>query len=191
MSVAVAQAASATHTRAGERGVHARDGQFRMMCSSAIVPACVWLAKTRWQENASQVNLEIHLRHARAFPGAASAGSEQRMQASAATAAAAAEAVAMESSDSDSCTEDDDAQPAQQWTRATAQNLSLSCVACRQHLRRDFLWEAKVHRARMIWGSFLVGLTRPEFSRMFRMDHATFESVVERLSHRLQRLFAV
>ena len=44
-------------------------------------------------------------------------------------------AVAMESSDLDSSTEDDDA-------RATAQNLSLSCVACRQHLRRVFLWEA-------------------------------------------------
>ena len=39
MSVAVAQAASATHTRAGERGVQARHGQFRMMCSCAIVPA--------------------------------------------------------------------------------------------------------------------------------------------------------
>ena len=35
MSVAVAQAASATHTMAGERGVQARHGQFRIMCSSA------------------------------------------------------------------------------------------------------------------------------------------------------------
>jgi len=41
----------------------------------------------------------------------------------------------------------------------------------------------------MIWGSFLGGLTRPEFSRMVRMDHATFEFVVERLSQRLQRDF--
>ena len=41
----------------------------------------------------------------------------------------------------------------------------------------------------MIWGSFLGGLTRSEFSRMFRMDHATFEFVVERLSPRLQRDF--
>ena len=39
MSVAVAQAASATHTRAGEQGVQARHGQFRMMCSCVIVPA--------------------------------------------------------------------------------------------------------------------------------------------------------
>ena len=79
---------------------------------------------------------------------------------------------------------------AKQWTRATAQNLSLSCVACGQHLRRVFLWEARmVHRERMIWGSFLGGLTRPEFSRMFRMDHATFEFVVERLSPWSQRDF--
>ena len=41
----------------------------------------------------------------------------------------------------------------------------------------------------MIWGSFLGGLTRPEVSQMFRMDHATFEFVVERLSPRLQRDF--
>ena len=45
MSVAVAQAASATHTRAGERGVQARHGQFCMMCSSAIVPATPTSAK--------------------------------------------------------------------------------------------------------------------------------------------------
>jgi len=41
----------------------------------------------------------------------------------------------------------------------------------------------------MVLGSFLGGLTRPEFSRMFRMDHTTFEFVVERLSPRLQRDF--
>jgi len=45
MSVTVAQAASATHTRAGERGVQARHGQFRMMCSCAIVPATPTSAK--------------------------------------------------------------------------------------------------------------------------------------------------
>jgi len=39
MSVAVVQAASATHTRVGEQGVQARHGQFRMMYSCAIVPA--------------------------------------------------------------------------------------------------------------------------------------------------------
>ena len=37
MLVTVAQAASANHTMAGERGVQARHGQFRMMCSCEIV----------------------------------------------------------------------------------------------------------------------------------------------------------
>ena len=111
------------------------------------------------------------------------------MQASAATAAAAAEAVAMESSDSDSSTEDDDAQPNN--GRARLRKTSLSHVLLVASICGAFSCgrQAKVHRERMIWGSFLGGLTRPEFSRMFRMDHATFEFVVERLSPRLQRDF--
>ena len=92
------------------------------------------------------------------------------MQASAATAVAAAEAVAMESSDSESSTEDDDAQPNNGRSRLRKTSLS--------HVLLVASISAKVHRERMIWGSFLGGLTRSEFSRMFRMDHATFESNV-------------
>ena len=102
------------------------------------------------------------------------------MQASAATAAAAAEAVAMESSDSDSSTEDDYAQPIN--GRARLRKTSLSHVLLVASICGAFFCgKAKVHRERMIWGSFLGGLTHPEFSRMFRMDHATFEFVVGRL----------
>ena len=86
------------------------------------------------------------------------------MQASAATAAAAAEAVAMESSDSDSSTEDDDAQPNN--GRARLRKTSLSHVLLVASIYGAFSCgrQAKVHRERMIWGSFLGGLTRPEFS---------------------------
>ena len=69
--------------------------------------------------------------------------------------------------------------------RDCAKPLSLMCCLSPASAARL----QKVHRERMIWGSFLGGLTRPEFSRMFRMDHATFEFVVERLSPRLQRDF--
>jgi len=57
--VAVAQAASATHTRAGERGVQARHGQFRMMCSCAIVPADVSRALSHTSNNALLVGLAV------------------------------------------------------------------------------------------------------------------------------------
>ena len=61
MSVAVAQAASATHTRAGERGVQARHGQFRMMWSSAIVPdPDVSRALSQASNNALLVGLAVH-----------------------------------------------------------------------------------------------------------------------------------
>jgi len=60
MSVAVAQAASATHTRARERGVQARHGQFRMMFSSGIVPATPTSAEPcRMPNNALLVGLAV------------------------------------------------------------------------------------------------------------------------------------
>jgi len=92
------------------------------------------------------------------------------MQASAATAAAAAEAVAMESSDSDSSTEDDDAQPNN--GRARLRKTSLSHVLLVASICGAFSCgrQANVHRERMIWGSFLGGLTRPEFSRMLTLN---------------------
>ena len=134
------------------------------------------------QENASQVNLEIRLRETCDV-----AGSEQRIQGSAVSGAA--EAVAMENSDSDSNTEDGDAQPNN--GRARLRKTSLSHVLLVASICGAFSCgrQAKVHRERMIWESFLGGLARPEFSRMFRMDHATFEFVVERLSPWLQRDF--
>ena len=98
--------------------------------------------------------------------------------------------MAMESSDLDS-TEDDDAQPNN--GRARLRNTSLSHVLLVASICGAFSCgrQAKVHRERMIWGSFLGGLTSPEVSRMFRMDHATFEFVVEHFSSVTARLFAV
>jgi len=96
------------------------------------------------------------------------------MQASAATAAAAAEAVAMENSDSDSSTENDDAQPNNGRARLRTTSFSHVLLVASICDALSCGRQAKVHMERMIWGSFLGGLTRPEFSRIFRMYHGQF-----------------
>ena len=47
--------------------------------------------------------------------------------------------------------------------------------------------QAKFHRERLNWDGFLQGMSRSDFSRMFRMDHGTFQHFVHCLSPRLQR----